>query len=129
MAAWPNLGHARQKGQVNARIYAREFEGSRQDSILLNGPWEFARGDGNEGAEKSGHLLEEEANRLLDRAIEAVLMLERPPNLPIRMLVMCYAGTCPRRYKPAGSPSVITACAAFLFTRTVHSPAGLCHLR
>ena len=31
--------------------FARESEGSRTNSILLNGPWEFARGDGNEGAE------------------------------------------------------------------------------
>ena len=30
---------------------AREYEGSRTNSILLNGPWEFVRGDGNEGAE------------------------------------------------------------------------------
>ena len=32
---------------------AREYEGSRANSILLNGPWEFARGDGNEGAESA----------------------------------------------------------------------------
>lgn len=32
---------------------AREFEGARQNSILLNGPWEFVRGDGNEGAESA----------------------------------------------------------------------------
>ena len=31
--------------------FAREFEGSRENSILLNGLWEFARGDGNEGAQ------------------------------------------------------------------------------
>ncbi|HEY5908997.1 MAG TPA: hypothetical protein VJA21_00180, partial [Verrucomicrobiae bacterium] len=30
---------------------AREFEGSRTNSLLLNGAWTFARGDGNEGAE------------------------------------------------------------------------------
>jgi len=30
---------------------AREFEGSRENSILLNGPWEFARGDGSEDAQ------------------------------------------------------------------------------
>jgi hypothetical protein len=30
---------------------AREYEGSRENSILLNGQWEFARGDGNEGAQ------------------------------------------------------------------------------
>src|SRR5262249_44730652 len=30
---------------------AREFEGSRTNSILLNGPWEFVVGDGSEGAE------------------------------------------------------------------------------
>lgn len=30
---------------------AREYEGSHANSILLNGPWEFARGDGSEGAE------------------------------------------------------------------------------
>ena len=32
---------------------SREFEGSRTNSILLNGPWEFARGDGNENAESA----------------------------------------------------------------------------
>ena len=32
---------------------AREYEGSRTNSILLNGPWEFARGDGNEAAESA----------------------------------------------------------------------------
>jgi hypothetical protein len=31
--------------------FAREFEGSRENSILLNGPWEFARGEGNERAD------------------------------------------------------------------------------
>jgi hypothetical protein len=31
--------------------FAREYEGSRANSILLNGAWEFTRGDGNEGAE------------------------------------------------------------------------------
>jgi hypothetical protein len=31
--------------------FVREFEGSRENSILLNGQWEFARGDGSEGAE------------------------------------------------------------------------------
>ncbi len=31
--------------------FSREHEGSRTNSILLNGPWEFVRGDGNEGAE------------------------------------------------------------------------------
>ena len=30
---------------------AREHEGSRTNTILLNGPWEFVRGDGTEGAE------------------------------------------------------------------------------
>jgi hypothetical protein len=30
---------------------ARESEGSRENSILLNGQWEFAQGDGSEGAE------------------------------------------------------------------------------
>jgi len=30
---------------------ARESEGSRENSTLLNGQWEFARGDGNEGAQ------------------------------------------------------------------------------
>src|SRR5438093_10239196 len=30
---------------------AREYEGSRENSILLNGPWEFAVGDGTEAAE------------------------------------------------------------------------------
>ena len=30
---------------------AREYEGSRENSILLNGQWEFARGDGSEHAE------------------------------------------------------------------------------
>jgi len=30
---------------------AREYEGSRENSVLLNGPWEFAFGDGNESAE------------------------------------------------------------------------------
>ncbi len=29
---------------------AREYEGSRANSILLNGAWEFARGEGDEGA-------------------------------------------------------------------------------
>jgi hypothetical protein len=29
----------------------REFEGSRENSILLSGQWEFVRGDGSEGAE------------------------------------------------------------------------------
>src|SRR5262245_24560576 len=32
-------------------LNAREFEGSRENSILLNGPWEFVAGDGTEGAE------------------------------------------------------------------------------
>ena len=32
---------------------AREYEGARTNSILLNGPWEFARGAGNEGAESA----------------------------------------------------------------------------
>ena len=31
----------------------REFEGSRTNSILLNGQWEFVRGDGSEGADAS----------------------------------------------------------------------------
>lgn len=31
--------------------YARDFEGSRQNSILLNGEWEFTVGEGDEGAE------------------------------------------------------------------------------
>ena len=31
--------------------FAREYEGSRANSILLNGAWEFALGDGTEGAE------------------------------------------------------------------------------
>jgi hypothetical protein len=30
---------------------ARDYEGSRKNSILLNGPWEFAQGDGSEHAE------------------------------------------------------------------------------
>ena len=30
---------------------AREYEGARENSILLNGPWEFAQGDGSEHAE------------------------------------------------------------------------------
>ena len=30
---------------------ARESEGARENSVLLNGPWEFVRGDGGEGAE------------------------------------------------------------------------------
>jgi hypothetical protein len=32
---------------------ARESEGSRTNSILLNGSWEFVRGDGSEGAESA----------------------------------------------------------------------------
>lgn len=32
-------------------LQAREQEGARENSILLNGPWEFARGDGSEHAE------------------------------------------------------------------------------
>jgi len=32
---------------------AREYEGSRANSILLNGDWEFARGNGDEGAESA----------------------------------------------------------------------------
>jgi hypothetical protein len=32
-------------------IYARGYEGSRDDSILLNGQWEFTVGDGSEGSE------------------------------------------------------------------------------
>jgi len=35
----------------NLASLAREYEGSRTNSILLNGPWEFARGDGTEGVE------------------------------------------------------------------------------
>ncbi|MBE3134146.1 MAG: hypothetical protein IMZ55_11770, partial [Acidobacteria bacterium] len=31
--------------------FAREYEGSRANSVLLNGAWEFAVGDGTEGAE------------------------------------------------------------------------------
>jgi hypothetical protein len=31
--------------------FAREYEGSRTDSILLNGSWEFVRGEGDEHAE------------------------------------------------------------------------------
>lgn len=31
--------------------WAREFEGARQNSVLLNGHWEFVRGDGDERAE------------------------------------------------------------------------------
>jgi hypothetical protein len=34
-----------------ATIYAREHEGSRANSILLNGRWEFSAGVGDEGAE------------------------------------------------------------------------------
>ena len=34
-------------------IYAREFEGVRTNSILLNGQWEFVTGDGSERAETS----------------------------------------------------------------------------
>lgn len=30
---------------------ARDHEGARENSVLLNGVWEFVRGDGNEGAE------------------------------------------------------------------------------
>jgi hypothetical protein len=30
---------------------AREYEGARTNSILLNGLWEFACGDGTEGVE------------------------------------------------------------------------------
>ncbi len=32
-------------------IYAREYEGSRANSVLLNGAWEFASGDGGDAAE------------------------------------------------------------------------------
>ncbi len=38
-------------GLCCATSSAREYEGARANSILLNGPWEFARGDGSEGAE------------------------------------------------------------------------------
>lgn len=38
----------------NDILLAREFEGSRTNSILLNGEWEFSRGDGSEGAELAG---------------------------------------------------------------------------
>ena len=31
--------------------FAREYEGARANSVLLNGAWEFALGDGTEGAE------------------------------------------------------------------------------
>jgi len=34
-----------------APSFARESEGSRENPILLNDPWEFARGDGSEGAQ------------------------------------------------------------------------------
>jgi len=30
---------------------SRDSEGLRTNSVLLNGTWEFARGEGNEGAE------------------------------------------------------------------------------
>ena len=30
---------------------AREYEGSRENSVVLNGQWEFSFGDGSEGAE------------------------------------------------------------------------------
>lgn len=39
---------------IAGSLDAREFEGSRTNSILLNGTWEFAQGDGDEGAEKAG---------------------------------------------------------------------------
>ncbi len=32
-------------------LYGREFEGSRENLILLNGQWEFVAGDGSEGAQ------------------------------------------------------------------------------
>lgn len=38
-------------GLACATSWAREFEGARQNSVLLNGHWEFARGDGDERAE------------------------------------------------------------------------------
>ncbi len=34
-------------------LMARESEGSRTNSVLLNGPWEFCVGTGDEGAERS----------------------------------------------------------------------------
>lgn len=34
-----------------ASLRARESEGSRTNSVLLNGPWEFVLGEGTEGAE------------------------------------------------------------------------------
>ena len=35
----------------NAALLARESEGERSNSLLLNGAWEFAIGNGNEQAE------------------------------------------------------------------------------
>lgn len=32
-------------------VCARELEGARTNSVVLNGAWEFAPGEGNEGAE------------------------------------------------------------------------------
>ena len=37
--------------------FAREYEGSRANSVLLNGAWEFAVGDGTEGAESGAGAL------------------------------------------------------------------------
>jgi len=37
-------------GLWNVTSLAREYEGSRENSVLLNGAWEFARGDGSEDA-------------------------------------------------------------------------------
>src|SRR5512139_3732851 len=36
---------------VAAISFARESEGNRTNSILLNGAWEFSRGEGDENAE------------------------------------------------------------------------------
>lgn len=37
---------------VSAEVLcARESEGARANSVLLNGPWEYVLGDGSEGAE------------------------------------------------------------------------------
>jgi hypothetical protein len=33
---------------------ARESEGARANSVLLNGPWEYVLGDGSESAETTG---------------------------------------------------------------------------
>ena len=38
-------------GSAILESQAREFEGSRENSILLNGVWEFGQGDGSENAD------------------------------------------------------------------------------